>query len=126
MEFLTRYFCWYRKDVPELLNAMDIFVHASVEPEPFGRVILEAMLMGKPIVASDGGGVPELLENDHLGLLVPMGDAKSMAKAIGKYIDDMESAKRFGNRALQTAKDKFSIQKMVQGVEQVYGEVFSK
>lgn len=116
----------FRKDVPELLTAMDIFVHASVEPEPFGRVILEAMAMAKPIVATNGGGTPEQLVHGKSGLLVPMNNSKLMAQAVQQYIEDMQKAKEFGNNALKSLKQNFSIANMVHGIEKVYEEVLSE
>ena len=53
----------FRADIPDVMNAWDVVVHASVRPEPFGRVILEGMLLGKPVVATAAGGVPELIDD---------------------------------------------------------------
>jgi glycosyltransferase involved in cell wall biosynthesis len=103
---------------------MDIFVHASVEPEPFGRVILEAMAMAKPIVATKSGGTLEQIEHEHSGLLVPMGDHQSMANAIKKYTTDMKWANSIGDNALERLNGFFSIANMVKGVEDVYEEIF--
>jgi glycosyltransferase involved in cell wall biosynthesis len=114
----------FRQDIPQLLNAMDIFVHASVEPEPFGRVILEAMAMAKPIVATKSGGTLEQIEHEHSGLLVPMGDHQSMANAIKKYTTDMKWANSIGDNALERLNGFFSIANMVKGVEDVYEEIF--
>jgi glycosyltransferase involved in cell wall biosynthesis len=114
----------FRNDVPDLLNAMDIFVHASTEPEPFGRAVLEAMIMGKPIVATDGGGVRELIVDGESGKLVPMGDHVAMASSIDGYIRDEVAAKACGERAERRSR-LFSIPAMVKGVEDVYEELFA-
>lgn len=113
----------YRDDVPALLNAFDIFVHASIEPEPFGRVILEAMAMKKPIVATDAGGPRELIQNGESGLLVPMNDERAMANAIEFYLEDMEKAREMGINAWKRLCEKFTIRNMVSGVEEVYKHV---
>lgn len=114
----------FRKDVPELLNAMDIFVHASTGPEPFGRVVLEAMVMGKPIVATDGGGVRELIVDGESGRLVPMGNHIAMADAIEGYIRDGVAARACSERAERRSR-LFSIPAMLKGIEDVYEELFA-
>jgi len=118
-------FTGYREDIPALLNAFDIFVHASVEPEPFGRVILEAMAMKKPIVATNSGGTPEQIVDGQSGLLVPMDDARSMADAILTYLDNRKKADELGVNAWLRLQNKFSIEKMVSGIEDIYQKIFS-
>jgi glycosyltransferase involved in cell wall biosynthesis len=115
----------FRDDVPTLLNAMDVFVHASIGPEAFGRVILEARAMGKPIIGTDGGGIPEQIVHGETGLLVPMNDVDSMAAAIEELVSDRDRAMRYGANALRRLEDNFSIDNMVRGVEKVYDTVFS-
>ena len=75
-------FLGFRPDVPALMAACDLVAHTSIHPEPFGRVIVEAMLSGCPVVASDGGGVPELVEDGVDGRLFPPGDAEALAQLI--------------------------------------------
>jgi len=118
-------FLGFREDIPQLHNAIDIFVHASIEPEPFGRVVLEAMAMEKPIVATNSGGTPEQITDGESGLLVPMGDYNAMASALEKYLRDMNAAKEIGKRAFSEIKERFSISKMVKTMESVYEEIFS-
>jgi len=115
----------FRKDVPELLNAIDIFVHSSIEPEPFGRVILEAMALGKPIVATNFGGTIEQIVHGESGILVPPNDHRKMAEGIEGLLIDQKKAKTLGENALLRLKDKFSIRNMVDGVEKIYSEIFS-
>ena len=64
----------YRNDVADYVNALQILVHASILPEPFGRVLLEGMALRKPLVASDGGAVPEIVVDGVTGLLFRPGD----------------------------------------------------
>ncbi len=118
-------FTGYREDIPALLNAFDIFVHASVEPEPFGRVILEAMAMKKPIVATNAGGPPEIIVDGKSGLLVPMDDERAMADAILIYLDDRQKADELGINAWTRLQDKFSTEKMVSAIEDIYQKIFS-
>jgi glycosyltransferase involved in cell wall biosynthesis len=71
----------YRPDVPQLMRVADIVVHTSTAPEPFGRVIVEGMLAGRPVLATDHGASRELL-GDESGWLVPPGDPPALARAI--------------------------------------------
>lgn len=114
----------FRQDIPQLLNAMDIFVHASVEPEPFGRVILEAMAMGKPIIATKPGGPCEIIEEGISGYLVPMNDHFYIKDRIMNYIEEPGKAQEMGTTARKAAEAKFSVSKMVRGVEKVYEDIF--
>jgi glycosyltransferase involved in cell wall biosynthesis len=72
----------FRDDVPALMRAMDVIVHASTAPEPFGRVVVEGMLAGRPVVASASGGVLEILEDARTGFLFAPGDAGALASVL--------------------------------------------
>lgn len=91
-------------NVPEWMQSMDVFVHAS-DNEPFGIVVIEAMALGKPIVASDTGGPTEIITDGVNGLLTPYSDSKALAKAILRYLDDPAFASRVGLAARQRAAD---------------------
>jgi glycosyltransferase involved in cell wall biosynthesis len=95
-------------------------VHSSITPEPFGKVVVEGMLAGKPVVATAGGGVPEIVDDGETGLLVPMGDADAMAAAIAKLLADPARAQTIGRQARQAALESFPISKTVAGVEKVF------
>jgi glycosyltransferase involved in cell wall biosynthesis len=81
-------FLGFRHDIPEVLRGLDVVVHASTSPEPFGLVIAEAMAAGKAVIASRGGGVPEIVVDGVTGLLVPMGDEAALARAIAYLLRD--------------------------------------
>ena len=89
-------------NVPEWMQAMDIFVHAS-NREPFGIVVVEAMSLGKPVIATRPGGPEEIIEDQKNGILVPFGDAKAMGDAILSYVSQPELAARIGSAARQRA-----------------------
>jgi glycosyltransferase involved in cell wall biosynthesis len=91
-----------RADVPLWLQAADIVIHAS-DREPFGIVVIEAMALGKPVVAADSGGPREILSHEIEGLLAPSGDAAALARAIGRYLEDEGLAKRLGAAARRRA-----------------------
>lgn len=81
-------FLGFRKDIPALMAAMDIIVHSSIAPEPFGRVVVEGMLAGKPMVASAAGGVLEILEHGKTGWLYEPGDAAALAKTLWLVLEN--------------------------------------
>jgi glycosyltransferase involved in cell wall biosynthesis len=76
----------FRDDVPALMRAMDVIVHCSIAPEPFGRVVIEGMLAGRPVVASAGGGVLEILEDGRTGFLVEPGDTDALAAVLRRIL----------------------------------------
>jgi glycosyltransferase involved in cell wall biosynthesis len=76
----------FRDDVPELMRAMDIIVHASTAPEPFGRVIVEAMLARRPVIATRGGAAGEILGETY-PYLVTAGDPAVLAGATRRIMD---------------------------------------
>jgi glycosyltransferase involved in cell wall biosynthesis len=78
----------FREDIWTELATMDICVHASLVPEPYGQVIIEAMLAGVPIIATEGGGPSEILTNDLDGLLYPAGDVVALAEALRRLAGD--------------------------------------
>ena len=86
-------------DIKHAIAGLDLLVHASTKGEPFGQVIIEGMAAGKPVVATDGGGVPEIVEDGHTGILVPMGDVEAMAEAIVKILSDPGGRKRWAPAA---------------------------
>jgi glycosyltransferase involved in cell wall biosynthesis len=81
------------------------------------------MAAGKPVVATDGGGVPEIVENGKTGILVPMGDIQAMAGAICRIIAEPALAKEMGARARQRVSDHFTADQTARKVEAVYREI---
>jgi glycosyltransferase involved in cell wall biosynthesis len=98
-------------------------VHASGRPEPFGRVILEGMLMGKPVVATDAGGVPELIEHGRTGFLVPPGDVEALAGCLARILDVPQDAGAVGLRGKEWASAVFSLERQVAEMSQIYQDV---
>jgi glycosyltransferase involved in cell wall biosynthesis len=106
-----------QRNVPDWMQAFDVFVHAS-NNEPFGIVVIEAMALGKPVIAGDTGGPTEIITNGVNGLLTPYGDADALASAILRYLDDREFAHRVGVAARERALD-FSSERYAQNFIQV-------
>ncbi|MGA7933934.1 MAG: glycosyltransferase [Kovacikia sp.] len=102
-------FLGFRADIPQLMAACDLVAHTSIAPEPFGRVIVEAMLCGTPVVAADAGGAVELIEPGKTGWLVPPGDATLLAKTIRDCDRNREAIAAIATQAQQVARDRFNL-----------------
>jgi len=99
-------------NVPEWMQAMDVVVHAS-DREPFGIVVIEALALGKPVVAGDAAGPTEIITDGVDGLLTRYGDAPALAQAVLRYLDDPAFAARTGTAARQRAQE-FSTRRYAQ------------
>lgn len=99
----------FRDDVPALMRAADIVVHCSTAPEPFGRVLAEAMLCRKPVVATAAGGPKEIVEEGITGFLTPPGDPASLATAIRKLTDSEPLRQKMGEAGRARAEQLFSL-----------------
>jgi glycosyltransferase involved in cell wall biosynthesis len=119
-------FTGFREDVPELMQLLRVIVHASVTPEPFGRVIAEAMAMGKPVVATDAGGPREIIQDGSDGYLVPPEEPEAMARAIIRLLTDSAHAEQVGRRARRTVEARFSAGGHARLVEQIYADVLTR
>lgn len=96
-------FAGFQPNPHEWMQACDVVVHAS-DREPFGIVVVEAMALGKPVVAGASGGPAEIITDGLDGLLVPFGDARALAASIGRLIDDNALAARLGAAAGRRAE----------------------
>jgi glycosyltransferase involved in cell wall biosynthesis len=111
-----------RKDVGDLMSAMDVVTHTSVRGEPFGRVIIEGMCVGRPVVATRAGGVPEFVADGRNGLLVPAGDAAALAQVLRRLFDDAELRERLSRGALESVRD-FAVEHHVDEISRIYERV---
>jgi glycosyltransferase involved in cell wall biosynthesis len=114
-------FLGWRNDINEIMPIFDIFVLPSLN-EGMGRVLVEAMAAGKPIVASNVGGIPDLVQHEHNGLLVPPGDEKALAASIKQLINDPEKVKLMGQRGRELCHQ-FSIEAMIEKIDALYMEL---
>lgn len=113
----------YREDVERLYVAMDIIVHASIEPEPFGMVIPEGMAAKKPVIATDAGGPSEVIESGIDGILVPPGNIEKMSAAIVDLADDPAKRRRIGEAGYRKAKARFTIDNAAARIETIYRQM---
>jgi len=116
-------FTGFRSDVPRLVDKLDLLVHASTTGEPFGQVITEAMLAAKPVIATRGGGVPEIVQHGTTGLLVPMGDAGAMADAICALLSNPDLARAMGKAGRERALQHFTVERTVPRLEAIFHRV---
>ena len=112
----------FQSDAISHINALDIFAMPS-ENEGLPRVILEAMLLGKPVIASDITGPSELVIDGETGFLVPAGQTERFADAMLRLIKNAEMRKQMGEKAKERIIRNFPIEKYVNDVENVFAEV---
>ncbi len=112
----------FRTDVLAVLKGLDLFVMSSVT-EGLGTSLLDAMAAGRAIVATQAGGIPEVVVHGETGWLVPPRDAEAMATAIVELLRDPSRAHRFGEAGLQRAREHFSADRMVDETLAVYARL---
>jgi glycosyltransferase involved in cell wall biosynthesis len=110
------HFLGHRNDVPQLMQAVDVMVHPSIDPEPFGRTLVEAMLVGVPVVATDAGAAPDILERGRAGSLVPPGDAAALARAISTVLAEPAQLQPQLDYAARRARSEYSLARMLEGI----------
>jgi glycosyltransferase involved in cell wall biosynthesis/protein-tyrosine-phosphatase len=119
-------FTGFRQDIPRLMAAMDVIVHASTRPEPFGRVLIEAMAMEKPVVATRGGGPLEIVREGKTGILVEPGDAEEMGQAVLTLLSDPELCRAYGLAGKERAERFFSGFATTRQVEVLYDSLIGR
>jgi glycosyltransferase involved in cell wall biosynthesis len=113
-------FTGFVQDSASAMRALDIVVHASTDPEPFGLVIAEAMACGKPVVASRAGGAAELTEPGVNALGHEPGDVATLAQNIAALARDAGLRERLSRAALRTAGQRFTRQRMAHELASIY------
>ncbi len=116
------HFAGWQPRVAEHLALFDLFALPSLG-EHFGRVLLEAMAMAKAVVATDAGGVPEIVLDGETGLLVPPADPAAIAEAVVTLLQDPVRAARMGEAGRRRVAAEFSLSRHVEAVEALYREV---
>jgi glycosyltransferase involved in cell wall biosynthesis len=117
-------FLGWRQDALEIISILDILVQPSLN-EGVGMVLLEAQSLGVPVIATNVGGIPEVVKDGVTGILVPSQDANSIAKALNYLLGDEKEREGMGREAKRWVKDKFSSHKMIKEIAEIYEGVFS-
>ena len=118
-------FAGFRTDIPQILACMDIYVQPSVK-EALCSAIIQAMAMGKPVVATRVGGIPELVVDGQTGLLCEAENPENLAQNILKLANQPELRHQMGLRGLERAIKHFSLDHMTDEIENVYRNVIQK
>lgn len=116
----------FRSDIPELMKTCDIIAHTSIAPEPFGRVIVEGMLSGRPVVASKSGGPNEIIENGVTGMLYTPGDSQALQSVLSEIINEPEQALLMAQRGRETALNRFSLDNMHKRLDDIITVCFNQ
>ncbi|GAB2617672.1 glycosyltransferase family 4 protein [Belliella aquatica] len=116
----------YRKDIPEILNTLDIFVLPSILPDPLPTTVLEAMASGKPVIATDHGGAREMVINGETGYLIPHDNANRAANIMQDLIEKKEKRIKMGIAGQKRIKEYFSIEAYLKSFSEEVTSLVSK
>jgi glycosyltransferase involved in cell wall biosynthesis len=112
----------FRHDILPLLKGLDLFVMSSVT-EGLGTSILDAMAASRAVVATAAGGIPEVVEHEVTGVLVPPQNSAALAEAIVRLLKDEPLRRRMGEAGFERVRALFSVDRMVEGTLAVYEHV---
>ncbi|MCB0751737.1 MAG: glycosyltransferase family 4 protein, partial [Ignavibacteriae bacterium] len=110
-------------NVKDYMDKCTIIVHTSIEPEPFGMVIIEAMALEKPVIATNFGGPIEIIDNEIDGYLIPPSEPKILASHILKLVNNPELRKQIGTEARKKVIEKFDFRITAKKIENVYEDI---
>lgn len=113
-------FTGFQSDVEQIMSSLTLLVHASTIGEPFGQVVIEAMAAARPLIATRGGGVPEIVEDSRTGLLVPMGDVDALAAAMTTLLSDTDRMRQMGAAGRERVSESFTIERTARNLEAVF------
>jgi len=111
-----------RRDIPQLLKAMDIFVSPAIK-EAFGINLIEAMYSEVPCIATNVGGIPEVVRDGQTGILVPSANPEALARAVKELLDKPELAKKYGEAGRKRVLENFTADKYIEKLENLYDEL---
>ena len=113
----------YQSNIPAIIHNMDLVVHASNKPEPFGRVIIEAMALRKPVVATSAGAPLDIIEHGENGFLFPIGDTETLSRLIIDVLNNGNLAKKVGETGRKTVLERFSYKKGIARLDRIYAQL---
>lgn len=113
-------FTGFQRNIPELIAKLDLVVHASIIPEPFGQVIVQGMAARKPVIATEGGGPSEILRDGVTGYLLPRGDPERLADRIVDVLAHPAAAEAVARAGQEHALRSYGTERTTRQVEQFY------
>lgn len=117
------HFIEFQKDTASVYRSLDLVIHASTRPEPFGRTIVEAMSCGRPIIASKAGGAVELFSDGEGGIFVPPNDPARLAYVIKDLIESPEKLKSLSLKSREIVLKRFSRERLKDELARVYKKI---
>ena len=115
----------YREDIPAILSFTDLGIISSVA-EGIPQFLFQVMAMGKPVIATAVGGIPEIVTSGVNGLLIPPEDPVTLAKAMIQVLGDPGSARRLGEEGRRLVEQEYTVEKMAEKVYRVYQQVYER
>jgi glycosyltransferase involved in cell wall biosynthesis len=116
-------FIGFQERPAPIYQALDVVVHASTQPEPFGLTIVEAMACARPVIVSRAGGAAELFTHDYDAIGVPPGDAAALAAAMSVLVHDRERRQRLAENAVRTARERFDRDRLGPCILKLYKQI---
>jgi glycosyltransferase involved in cell wall biosynthesis len=116
----------YREDIPQILSAMDLLIHCPSENSGLPQMVLQALAMGKPVVATKVGAIPEAVFDGVTGYLVSPRDVQNLADRVIDLLQDDLKRKAFGQAGRRLVKERYSLESMLDRLEQLYETLFVK
>lgn len=117
------FFTGFVRNIQDFYKILKIVVHASIEPEPFGRVIIEAMAFKKPVIATKMGGPKEIIKNLENGVLIEPANPIALANAIEKVLTDDEFRKKISINGYNMVLKEFNIKNHVNIIQDIYRQI---
>jgi glycosyltransferase involved in cell wall biosynthesis len=106
------HFVPFQPNIVSTISSLDALIHASTKPEPFGRVLIEAMAVGVPVIGARAGGVPEIITDDVDGALVPAGDVAGYVRTLTRLFSDPEVSARWTAAGSRTVRERFGMHRV--------------
>lgn len=118
-------FLGHRADIPDIMQQLHLLVVPS-QFEPFGRVVIEAMACGRPVIGSNDGGIPEIIEHGKTGYLVELGDHQGFAETALNLLDRREQWEEMGRACVITVRERFSLDAHVGNITNIYQQILDQ
>jgi glycosyltransferase involved in cell wall biosynthesis len=109
----------YVEEIQQHISELDVLVLPSLQ-EPFGRVIVESLLLETPVIGTNDGGIPEIITDGKSGILIPPKAPKAIAEAVLTYLNNPDKAEQMAKVGRQTVKEKFEARNITKQIEELY------